>query len=625
MRVSEQFIASLLSRINLVDLISKKVNLRQVGNNFIGLCPFHQEKTPSFTVNSDKQFFHCFGCKESGDAIRFFMTIEHKGFLESVEILANQYGLHLEKDLTAQPDPLIEKIYKILHLAADFYHQELLKSNTQAINALNYLTNRGINLTTVRHFKLGFVNSNWTNLIDFFEQQDLGEIFPLEKDINIKNLLQQAGLISEKNSKFFDRFRARIMFPIRNKFGKVIAFGARALNVEQTPKYLNSPETIVFTKNQELYGLDEIKNKLKNLNSLIVVEGYLDVLTLFQAEIYNAVATLGTALNEQHIKTIINIVPEIIFCFDGDNAGYKAAVRAMEFAIGMTGKGILQHNHIIKFVSLPNGYDPDLLVKEKGCQVFKQMVLEARGLSDFFFEYLLKKHPGNNIESLNNLAQEAKVQIARLPNNLLQNLWYEKLSEILGIESSLIKTEQKTTSHGYNKRHNQQEVINYSTNKTPKKNSNTNIANYKYPISNATKAVAMLLMDHHLLAFCDELSNAKFSMLNLPPDIDLFIKVIQELQNLKNSLLLNENNITIEKLTAYLEPMHIQRLLLIDPKKIVQFIPAAGMEQEFKGAVKKVMRMLVENTVDELLNVSKHRNLEASEKLLLQQLLNDFS
>jgi DNA primase len=636
MRVSEQFIASLLARINLVELISKKITLRQAGANFIGLCPFHQEKTPSFTVNQNKQFFHCFGCKESGDAIRFFMLIEHKGFLESVEDLANQYGLYLEKEPVSHPDPLIEKAHKILNVAADFYHQELFKSNPQAIAALNYLIDRGLNLTTIRHFNLGFANSGWTNLIDFCEQQATAKVLELEKNIDIKTTLNQAGLIIEKNCKFYDRFRARIMLPICNKFGKVVAFGARVINLEQTPKYLNSPETIVFSKQKELYGLDKIKNKLKNFTSLIVVEGYIDVLTLFQAEIYNVVATLGTALNEYHIRTIINIVPEIIFCFDGDLAGNKAAIRAMNFAINMIGAGILNNNHIVRFVSLPKSYDPDLLVKEKGATEFKKIVLEAKVLSDFFFEYLLKKYPDNNIESLNKLAEEAKSQINKLPNNLLQDLWYEKLAGILGIQSDILKPKSNSAkvstiqNHGYNNSnyYNKKESARSYAKKSLTYNNN-NISNHKYPVSNATKALAMLLLDNNLLSLCSnlcsKLDNNDLCIVNLPPDIDLFIKIVRILQDLKNSKIITDNKqqVDIEKLMPYLETVYAQRLLLLESKKIVQFIPFAGMEQEFLGAVKRIDRVLIENTVDELLTISKQRNLEAKEKLLLQQLLQD--
>lgn len=639
MRVSEQFIASLLARINIVELISKKITLRQAGTNFIGLCPFHQEKTPSFTVNQNKQFFHCFGCKESGDAIRFFMLIEHKGFLESVEILANQYGLYLEKEPVSRPDPLIEKTHKILDVAADFYHQELFKSNPTAIAALNYLIDRGLNLTTIRHFKLGFSNSGWTNLIDFFQQHAIAQVLELEKNIDIKTTLNQAGLIIEKNHKFYDRFRTRIMFPICNKFGKVVAFGARAINLEQTPKYLNSPETIVFSKQRELYGLDKIKNKLQNFSNLIVVEGYIDVLTLFQAEIYNVVATLGTALNEHHIKTIINIVPEIIFCFDGDLAGYKAAIRAMNFAINMIGAGILKNNHIVRFVSLPKSYDPDSLVKEKGATEFKKIVLEAKVLSDFFFEYLLKKYPDNNIESLHKLAEEAKSQITKLPNNLLQDLWYEKLAGILGIQSDILKPKPSSNkastipNHVYNNSNyynTKESDRSYAKKSRTYKNNNIS-TNYKHPVSNATKALAMLLLDNNLLSLCNELcsklDNNTFCTVNLPPDIDLFIKILRILQDLKISKIINDDKqqVSIEQLMSYLEPVYAQRLLLLEPKKIVQFIPFAGMEQEFLGAVKRIDRVLIENTVDELLMISKQRNLEAKEKLLLQQLLQDCS
>ncbi len=595
MKVPEQFIASLLSRVDLVEIISKKVDLRRVGSNFVGLCPFHQEKTPSFTVNKEKQFFHCFGCKKSGDAINFVMELEHKTFLDAVEILANSYGLHLEKEPQQELNPIIEEIYKILNLAADFYHQELLKNSDTAKVALNYLLKRGINKSTIENFKLGFVDSGWTNLYDFCVKQSLEP-----------SLLQQAGLILEKNSKFYDRFRSRIMFPIRNKFGKTIGFGARALYEEQIPKYLNSPETIVFKKNQELYGLDVVKNKLKNINNLIVVEGYFDVLSLAQSGISNVVATLGTALNENHLKIIFNVTSEIIFCFDGDEAGYKATVRAMELCMKMMALGNMKNNHTVKFVLLPNNYDPDLLIKKQGPQEFKHLLQDAKILSDFFFECLSKKYSANNIEGLHQLAETASLQISKFQDDLLKDLWYEKLAGLLGVNSSILKTIKPKT---YNNSYNNTNKIN-STIKKAK-------INYSYPDLIAYRALAMLVKEQSLLRLCDSLNFVKFSKFKLSVDLELFVKVVEVMK----SLLPKE--VKIEELVANLDPVYAQKLLSIEIKKIVQFIPKEGMEQEFLGAVKKINKRLVEQMVDELLIIAKDRHLEDQEKLLLQQMLKE--
>ncbi len=621
MKISEQFIASLLARIDLVDLVGKTINLRLVGANFIGLCPFHQEKTPSFTVNKVKQFFYCFGCKESGDAIRFSMLIKGHNFVESVQYLANEYGLRLEQDHITKSDPLINEIYKILDLAVDYYHQELLKNHPEAIAALNYLINdRKISLNTIRHFKLGLANKEWTTLLKFFQNSN--------KNSNNLQLLEQAGLIITKNGESYDRFMERIIFPIRNRYAQTIGFGGRALSDEQTPKYINSPETIVFSKNKELYGLEEVKSTLKNFNNLIIVEGYLDVLSLFQAEIVNVVATLGTALNSNHIKTVLSIVPEIIFCFDGDLAGNKAAIKAMQISLDMLSIGALHSKHSIKFGSLPKGYDPDLLVKEKGNKEFKQLIAEAKVLSDFFFDYLLEKYPEKTIEDLNKLANDAKTYITKFKDIILKNLWYEKLAKILGIDSSLLKIE-------IDKKNKNIDNINHIKNLNYKQIYHKK--NYITPIStNANKAICMLLVNPKLLSLCEPLEERKLNDLKspLPSDIDLFMKIINFLRNKGvenytnlglnvNLLSLDNYNKIINELALIMEPMYMQKLLSMDPVKMVQLIPLSGMEQEFVGAVKQVNKVILKLMLDDFLIISKERNLTNQEKLYLQQILKE--
>lgn len=593
MKVTEQFIASLLARIDLVELINKRINLRKVGANFIGLCPFHQEKTPSFTVNTEKQFFHCFGCKKSGDAIQFVMDLERKSFVDTVETLANNYGLYLEKSssIIKKVDPLLEKIYNILAITASFYHEELFKNNPISKNALKYLTDRGINLATIKQFNIGFASPGWTNIIDFLNKQSFDLVD-----------LKQAGLVVEKNDKCYDRFRLRIIFPIKNKFAQVIGFGARALSVEQTPKYLNSPETLAFKKNQELYGLDIAKTVLKNIDNLIVVEGYVDVLTLVQSGISNVVATLGTAFSEYHLKNIFNLTSEIIFCFDGDLAGYKATVRVMELSMRMLANELISNKQTIKFVLLPNNYDPDLLIRKKGIKEFQSCLQNAMTLSDFFFDYLAKKYPEKTIENLNKLAQEGKLYISKIKDALLQNLWYEKLANFLGVDSNSFK---------------QQNNNKISKNKFINNTNNANKNNYNYLISNAYRILAILLIEPGMLPYCRVLEDEQFSNLKLSFELELLIKIIRILERLGSKA------ITVEELAFHLEPVYAQKLLLIDIKKIVQNIPREGIEQELLGAVKNIKRELIGYKVDDLLNLAKIRNLEKQEKLLLQQILKE--
>lgn len=598
MKVSEQFIANVLSKIDLVELISKKVHLRRVGANFIGLCPFHQENTPSFTVNPIKQFFYCFGCKKSGDAISFLIEKEQKTFIDALTILSNQVGLSLSSDAEyTVNNPLIDKVYKILDQAAYFYHQTLLNENSSvAKTARDYLHNRGISIDIVRRYKLGVADTGWTNIYDL-----------LVKQYSDVSLLQHTGLFVEKNGKFYDRFRTRIIFPIINKFGKTIGFGARALAVEQTPKYLNSPESMVFKKNQELYGLYHAKNDSKNFNTAIVVEGYLDVLTLTQAGISNVVATLGTAVNENHLRSLLYMVSEIVFCFDGDVAGYQATVKAMILCINMMSQGIIKSKHILKFVLLPDNYDPDLLVKEQGTTALLYYLEKAKLLSDFFFDYLDRKYPEKSIENLNQLAQEAKSHIDKFNDHVLKKLWYQKLSKLLGIEYNEIENNNVNTKY-----------VSVANMKKDQKKQRI------YPISNAYRVIAMLVSDPKLVKFCNILINDRFANLKLAVDLTLLIKVIKLLQ--RSQTLLYNNNDTMHYLTCNLEPVYAQKLLLLDINKIVPLIiniSKEEIEQEFIGAVKKINKELIEKLVEELLMLAKSRTLETQEKLLLQQMLSE--
>lgn len=494
-------------------------------------------------------------------------------------------------------------------------------------------------------------NKGWTQLLTFFQNYNCikKKIHIVNNNIsNLKSLelvkLEQAGLIINKNGKIYDRFRERIIFPIRNRYGKTIGLGARALLEKQIPKYINSPETVIFIKNKELYGLEQVQNTLKNFNNLIIVEGYLDVLSLFQANINNVVATLGTSININHIQTLITVVPEIIFCFDGDVAGDKAAIKAMQIAMDLLSNGILNNKHSIKFMCLPRGYDPDLLIHKKGCKEFKRLINEAKILSDFFFEYLSNKYPDKNLENLNKLVLEGKEYIAKFKDLVLQNLWYERLGKMLGINSNLFNANAINPNiHISSNKISNKSTYKYMNNKNY---NNNNYKKYHMPpsvptlISNATKAICMLLVNPKLLGLCTildvTLDHHKFNELNtvLHPDIELFIKIINFLNNqrvenyanleLNNNLLILDNyHKVVAELSVILEPGDMQKLLSIDPSKIISLIPWNGMEQEFLGAVKQINKAILKLKLDNYLMLSKERHLTLEEKLHLQQILKE--
>lgn len=419
--ISRSFIYELINRVDLVDLINSYLSLRKTGRNYIATCPFHHEKTPSFTVNPEKQFYYCFGCGAQGNAISFLMNYAHFEFVEAVHELAARIGIEVLYEQDSTPVAITSaalkvNLYELLAQVAKYYQQQLRQSQ----DAINYLKQRGLTGEIARDFGLGYAPLGWNNLITTYGNT-----------LEAKTHLLETGLI-KTNAKggYYDRFRQRIMFPIVDGRGRVIAFGGRLLHDNSSePKYLNSPETRLFQKGQELYGWYWAR-QTRPLPYLVVVEGYLDVITLAQYGVNNAVATLGTAVTREHLTRLFRVVPEIRFCFDGDTAGQQAAWRTLERVLPF-----LQDGQQVSFMFLPPGQDPDSLLRQQGKATWESCLQQASPLSNFLFATLQQQVDLNYLDGKTRLVKLAKPLLKQLPaGGYYQLLMIKELSKLTQID-----------------------------------------------------------------------------------------------------------------------------------------------------------------------------------------------
>ncbi len=397
-RIPKSFIDELVARADIVEVVGARVALKRAGSNYKGLCPFHGEKTPSFTVSPSKGFYHCFGCSAHGTAIGFLMAYDNLEFPEAVEALAEMMGLEVPRETTSAPERKdeYEELYALLREADQIYRAALRSSE----RAIAYLKKRGIDGQTAGRFGIGYAPDAWDTVL-----KQLGT-----SDARVAKLMQAGLVVANDSGRRYDRFRDRIMFPIRNSpRGQVIGFGGRVLDSGE-PKYLNSPETPIFRKGQELYGLYEARQKPGKPKEIIVVEGYLDVASLVQHGIENAVATLGTATTSENLRRLTRLTDRIVFCFDGDRAGRTAAWRALETALPYGG-GTLE----LKFLLLPEGEDPDSFVRSKGAEAFRALADEALPLSDFLVEELSTRSDLGSVDGRARFQSVAKPLLKRLP------------------------------------------------------------------------------------------------------------------------------------------------------------------------------------------------------------------
>lgn len=419
--IPQDFIDQVLARSDIIDVINARVPLKKHGREYQACCPFHNEKTPSFTVSPNKQFYYCFGCGASGSSITFLMEYEHLDFVEAIESLAGSMGMDVPRQEAKQRSPLQQKqrkgLEELMEEASRYYQQQLKKAPV----AVDYLKQRGLSGEIAQTFGLGYSQPSWDSVI-----KSLG------KSYSAQQIIDSGLAIAKDNGGSYDRYRDRIMFPIRNRKGQVIGFGGRVMG-DDTPKYINSPETQLFHKGNELYGLYEARNATRKLERVIVVEGYMDVISLAQYGISYAVATLGTATTRQHIEMLYRTVPEIIFCFDGDRAGKEAAWRALENALP-----VLRDEKEIRFMFLPEGEDPDTLVRRIGQQAFEESYAEASSLSSYFIEGLSSRFNISSNEGKARFLTEAGGLLKQVPESLLKDQLIANLSQLTGVEKRSI-------------------------------------------------------------------------------------------------------------------------------------------------------------------------------------------
>jgi DNA primase len=410
--IPQAFINDLLARVDIVDVIEPRLTLKKSGSRYLGLCPFHNEKTPSFNVVPDRQFYYCFGCGATGTALKFLMQHDRLDFVSAVEALAAIAGVEVPREKAARDHAESNRrTYEALAAAEKFY-RGALRTHPDATRAVDYLKGRGVSGVVARDFGIGFAPPGWDNLV-----RALGDFKDAE--------LLAAGLVIERETGGqYDRFRDRIMFPIRDVRGRVIGFGGRVLGDEQ-PKYLNSPETSVFHKGRELYGLYEARRAVRQLDRLILVEGYMDVVALAQAGVANAVATLGTATGGTHFEKLYRYVPDVVCCFDGDNAGREAAWKALAVALPSLSVG-----RLLSFVFLPERDDPDSLVRREGRSAFEARVRGAVSAAEYLFQRLSRGIDLGALDGRARLADLAMPYISQVPEGALRALMVQKLAEM---------------------------------------------------------------------------------------------------------------------------------------------------------------------------------------------------
>ena len=590
-RIPQHFIDQLLNRIDIVDLIDGYVPLKKAGANYKACCPFHNEKTPSFTVSPSKQFYHCFGCGANGTAISWLMDYEHMEFREAIEKLASSAGLDIPEESQGyeKKQTAVEGIdlYDLMNRVNEFY-QTQLRQHSDKQQAIDYLKNRGLSGEVAKRFGLGFAPEGWDNLMSTHGASDAE-----------KKALVDTGMLSRNdNDRIYDRFRHRIMFPIHDHRGRVVGFGGRVLG-QGEPKYLNSPETPIFHKGSELYGLFAARGGIKESDGVLVVEGYMDVVALSQAGINNAVATLGTATTPMHLQRLFRHTSNITFSFDGDRAGRAAAWKALETCLPL-----LQDGFQISFLFLPDGEDPDTMVNKIGKDAFEKLISEATSLPDFLIGTITKQADINRLDGRAKLVNIAKPLLKQFPSGVLRKLVIERLARLAQINPQDI-LETASSDKG-------------STNNSFKPSRQNTIANNRttnknlphQPMTPVRRAISMLLQQPKLA-------------LQIPQSMSLDaiqIRGIELLKQLINLSKENDNISTANLLERYRQESHFNALEKLAAHD--HLIPEEQTASAFIGLLEQLQGQSTDAELDQLLEKSKHQALNEDEKSLLTKLLN---
>jgi DNA primase len=417
--IPQDFIDDLVARADVVEVIGRRIQLKKAGKEFKACCPFHDEKSPSFTVSASKGFYHCFGCGAHGTAIGFLMEYDHMSFVDAIESLASSMGVEVPRSESDRPAQRYDELFSLTS-KLEKHWQSHLREHTPA---LDYVKKRGIDSSTAKRFGIGYAADSWSQVLDKFG----GSTEAADR------LLATGAIIRKDNGKHYDRFRDRIMFPIRDSRGRTIGFGGRSLG-DGEPKYLNSPETVLFHKGRELYGLYEARQALRQIDRLVVVEGYMDVVALARHGIDFAVATLGTATTADHLNRLFRLTDSVVFSFDGDRAGRAAAWRAMENSLPQIREG-----RQIRFVFLPDGHDPDTYVNEFGADAFVKAVDGGIALSEYLINELASQVDMSSVDGKARLAELAKPLINKIPPGVYRDLLIESLASTVGLAAPKVE------------------------------------------------------------------------------------------------------------------------------------------------------------------------------------------
>jgi DNA primase len=579
-RIPKQFIDDLIQRVDIVEVIDARVPLKKAGKDYKACCPFHEEKTPSFTVSPDKQFYHCFGCGVHGTAIGFLMDYEHLSFPEAVEELARQAGIEVPHEargtISAEP-PIGADLAELLREAARFYRQQL-REHADAPKAVDYLKGRGITGEIAKEFELGFAPDGWDHLLR-----------ALGKDEKTREALVTAGLaVKKEGGGYYDRFRARVMFPIHDHRGRIVGFGGRVLD-QGEPKYLNSPETPLFHKGRELYGLYRARDAIKRENRVLVVEGYMDVVALAQYGIDYAVATLGTATTREHLERLFRHAPEVVFSFDGDRAGREAAWRALENALP-----VLHEGRQVSFLFLPEGEDPDTLVRKEAAEAFTARLKAAMPLPDFLFQGLTRQVDLARLDGRARLVELARPYLAKLPPGVLHEMLLGQLAELSQIDPEKLSTLMKKAGN----------------NPAAVRTRASTGAAAKEPPSVVRMSIALLLQHPKLAVSTPDLHELRDPQL---PGLPLFLEVfgvLREAPGLTTAAVLehfrgHEQEQVLMRLAAWQHPA-------LEPE---------GVEAEYQGVLEQLKRAAIKDRTERLLRKEKIEGLNDAEKGELARLL----
>ncbi|HSW69790.1 MAG TPA: DNA primase [Gammaproteobacteria bacterium] len=563
--IPREFIQLLLSRTEIVDLIDGRVPLRKKSNNnYFACCPFHAEKSASFSVSQQKQFYYCFGCGAHGNAIDFLMQYDRLEFPEAIENLAKNAGLEIPREARTFEHPVVsDNLYDLLENTAKLYQQQL----KQSPQAINYLKTRGLSGEIAKEFGLGFAPAGWDYIL-----QTLGKTPELKKQ-----LFDTGMLIKKDEGGYYDRFRERIMFPIRDRRGRIIGFGGRILDKGE-PKYLNSPETVIFQKGHELYGLYHAQQTNRQLNRVLIVEGYMDVIALFQHGVTYAVATLGTATSATHLQRLFRVTTEIIFCFDGDPAGRTAAWRALLVALPL-----MQDDIQIRFMFLPDGEDPDSLIRKEGQQNFENRMQNAGTLSQFFFQSLASQSDLSSMDGRARFINLATEHINQLPDSIFRQMMLDELAKRARMNVEQLKT-----------------------NKVPYKKSGQLKQAARPP--SALRLAIMLLIQEPVLA---QLIDQPLPLIQLRG-----FTLLQEMLD----FLKQHPDLTTGGLLEFWRD-HPEGKSLAKLAQTEHMIPEKGIPNEFLGAISRLRKLGHKQAIQQLIAKASQMDLSPAERQELDELI----